>query len=131
MRSIARPIADVVTNYRDVRDLTAENERLRAENERLNGIEAARRAGVEIPHYCWHPGLSVAGSCRMCLVEVGTRDPKSGKITMQPKLAPACNTWVLAANRRNAELCSTRARSRANSLRWADLPSSTTQRSWS
>ncbi|MBU4271493.1 MAG: (2Fe-2S)-binding protein [Planctomycetes bacterium] len=61
---------------------------------RLNGIEAARLVGVEIPHYCWHPGLSVAGSCRMCLVEVGTRDPKTGEIAMQPKLVPACNTIV-------------------------------------
>ena len=34
-------------------------------------IEAARKAGVDIPHYCWHPGLSVAANCRMCLVEVG------------------------------------------------------------
>jgi len=59
---------------------------------RINGIEAARRAGIEIPHYCWHPGLSVVGSCRMCLVEVGTRDAKTGKIIMQPKLVPACNT---------------------------------------
>jgi NADH-quinone oxidoreductase subunit G len=64
------------------------------ENERLNGIEAARRAGVEIPHYCWHPGLTVAGSCRMCLVEVGMRDPKSGEISMLPRLVPACNTPV-------------------------------------
>jgi len=62
--------------------------------QRLNGIEAAKLAGVEIPYYCWHPGLSVVGSCRMCLVEVGARDPKSGKITMQPKLSPACNTMV-------------------------------------
>ena len=61
---------------------------------RLNGIEAARLVGIEIPHYCWHPGLSVVGSCRMCLVEVGTRDPKSGKIAMQPKLSPACNVLV-------------------------------------
>ena len=30
----------------------------------------------------------------MCLVEVGSRDPKTGKITMQPKLVPACNTIV-------------------------------------
>lgn len=64
------------------------------EGERLNGIEAARRVGIEIPHYCWHPGLSVVGSCRMCLVEIGTRDAKTGKITMQPKLTPACNTIV-------------------------------------
>ena len=59
---------------------------------RLNGIEAAKLAGIEIPYYCWHPGLSVVGSCRMCLVEVGSRDPKTGKIAMQPKLSPACNT---------------------------------------
>ena len=44
---------------------------------RLNAIEAARLAGVEIPHYCWHAGLTVVGSCRMCLVETGsaTRRP--------------------------------------------------------
>jgi NADH-quinone oxidoreductase subunit G len=60
------------------------------DDERLNGIQAARRAGVEIPHYCWHPGLSVVGSCRMCLVEMGTRNPKTGQITMTPKLVPAC-----------------------------------------
>lgn len=61
-------------------------------HERLNGIQAARRAGREIPHYCWHPGLTVVGSCRMCLVEVGSRDPQTGKISMLPKLVPACNT---------------------------------------
>lgn len=61
---------------------------------RLNAIEAAKLAGVEIPYYCWHPGLSVVGSCRMCLIEVGSRDPRTGKITMQPKLSPACNTLV-------------------------------------
>ena len=33
-------------------------------------IEAAKQAGVLIPHYCYHPGLPVAGVCRMCLVEV-------------------------------------------------------------
>ncbi len=59
--------------------------------QRLNCIQAAALAGVEIPHYCYHPGLSVVGSCRMCLVELGTRDAESGKITMQPKLIPACN----------------------------------------
>lgn len=63
-------------------------------DERLNGIEAARRLGIEIPHYCWHPGLSVVGSCRMCLVETGMRDGQTGKVTMLPKLVPACNTLV-------------------------------------
>ncbi len=33
-------------------------------------IEAARDAGIEIPHFCWHPAMSVAGNCRVCLVEV-------------------------------------------------------------
>jgi NADH-quinone oxidoreductase subunit G len=61
-------------------------------DERLNCIEAARRAGVEIPHYCWHPGLSVVASCRMCLIETGQRDSASGTISMVPKLVPACQT---------------------------------------
>jgi NADH-quinone oxidoreductase subunit G len=33
-------------------------------------IQAARQLGIEIPHYCWHPGLSIAGNCRICQVEV-------------------------------------------------------------
>ena len=61
-------------------------------DERLNCIEAARRAGKEIPHYCWHPGLSVVASCRMCLIETGQRDAATGKITMVPKLVPGCQT---------------------------------------
>jgi NADH-quinone oxidoreductase subunit G len=47
-------------------------------------IQAAEKLGVEIPRYCYHPGLSIAGSCRMCLVE----------IEKMPKLQPACNTRV-------------------------------------
>ena len=33
-------------------------------------LEAAESVGIEIPHYCYHPGLSIAGACRMCLVEI-------------------------------------------------------------
>lgn len=62
-------------------------------NDRLNCIQAADRAGVEIPHYCWHPDLSVVASCRMCLVEVGDKKP-DGTIAMQPKLLPGCQTPV-------------------------------------
>jgi NADH-quinone oxidoreductase subunit G len=47
-------------------------------------LEAAKTVGVLIPHYCYHPGLPVAGVCRMCLVEV----------EKAPKLAPACATSV-------------------------------------
>jgi len=63
-------------------------------DERLNCIEVARRAGKEIPHYCWHPGLSVVASCRMCLIETGQRDAATGKIAMVPKLVPGCQTPV-------------------------------------
>src|SRR3954467_3407739 len=45
-------------------------------------LEAAKYAGILIPHYCYHPGLPVAGVCRMCLVEV----------EKAPKLAPSCAT---------------------------------------
>jgi NADH-quinone oxidoreductase subunit G len=47
-------------------------------------IEAAKQAGVLVPHYCYHPGLPVAGVCRMCLVEV----------ERAPKLQIACATPV-------------------------------------
>jgi len=47
-------------------------------------IQAAAEAGISIPHYCYHPKLSIAGNCRMCLVE----------IEKMPKLQIACNTQV-------------------------------------
>lgn len=49
-----------------------------------NLIEAAKTAGIEVPHYCYHPHLSVAGNCRMCQVSVKG----------QPKMTIACNTNV-------------------------------------
>src|SRR3954465_2322457 len=58
--------------------------------ERLNLDQAAKKAGAEIPSYCWHPALSVVASCRMCLVEVG--EMKDGKAVMQPRVVPACQT---------------------------------------
>src|SRR6516165_6805077 len=59
--------------------------------ERLNLIQAAEKAGVFIPRYCWHPALTVVASCRMCLVEVGEKKP-DGSIAMQPRVVPACQT---------------------------------------
>jgi NADH-quinone oxidoreductase subunit G len=60
-------------------------------NERLNLIQAAQKADVFIPHYCWHPALSVVASCRMCLVEVGEKKP-DGTVAMQPRVVPACQS---------------------------------------
>ena len=39
-------------------------------DEGTNILQAAARAGVEIPRFCYHPGLQVEGNCRMCLVEI-------------------------------------------------------------
>jgi len=64
------------------------------DDERLNAIEAASRAGVEIPRFCWHPGLSVVASCRMCMIETGRVDFETGDVSMVPKLVPACQTPV-------------------------------------
>jgi len=53
-----------------------------------NLIEAAKLAGIEIPHFCYHPALKVVASCRMCFVEV-TQEVR-GKPTT--RLTTACNT---------------------------------------
>ncbi|MFQ5603394.1 MAG: molybdopterin-dependent oxidoreductase [bacterium] len=47
-------------------------------------IQAAEMLGIEIPRYCYHPGLSIVGVCRICLVE----------IERIPKLQVACYTPV-------------------------------------
>jgi NADH-quinone oxidoreductase subunit G len=47
-------------------------------------LDAAKIVGISIPHYCYHPGLSIVGSCRMCLVE----------IAKVPKLQPSCATPI-------------------------------------
>ena len=52
----------------------------------------AQRVGIDIPYYCWHPALSVVANCRMCEIEVGTKDPKTGEIKLLPKLVPGCQT---------------------------------------
>lgn len=75
--------------------------------ERMNLVDALKTIGKEIPHYCYHPKLPVAGNCRMCLVEAGSpmidratnqpvleADGKTPKIGWQPKPAIACGTTV-------------------------------------
>ncbi|TAK57599.1 MAG: 2Fe-2S iron-sulfur cluster binding domain-containing protein [Bacteroidetes bacterium] len=72
---------------------------------KLTIIQAAKLQGIKIPHFCWHPKLSVAGNCRMCLVDVGNprrnrdgtlvQDDKGNNvIDFMPKLAIACSTPV-------------------------------------
>lgn len=71
-----------------------------------NAIDAAKMHGKEIPHYCYHPKLSIAGNCRMCLIEMGMpmRDRGTGepildeggvqKIGWGPKPIIGCATNV-------------------------------------
>jgi NADH-quinone oxidoreductase subunit G len=72
----------------------------------INAVEAAAIHGQEVPHYCYHPKLSVAGNCRMCLIEMGTpmRDRSTGdpvlddvgnpKIGWVPKPVIGCATNI-------------------------------------
>ena len=59
-------------------------------------IEAARRVGVMIPHFCYHPKLKPDANCRMCLVEV----------EKMPKLQTSCSTigdrWHGSSDRHDA-----------------------------
>ena len=47
-------------------------------------IEVAKENKIKIPHFCWHPALSISGNCRVCLVEV----------EKMPKLVIACSTFA-------------------------------------
>jgi NADH-quinone oxidoreductase subunit G len=79
MTSVAPRLADLVTVNIDGRDL--------AVPKGTNVIEAAKQLGIEIPHYCYHPKLSVVGNCRMCLIEMGL--PAMDPATKQPILDSA------------------------------------------
>ncbi len=68
-------------------------------------IQACSMHGVEIPHYCYHPKLPVAGNCRMCLVEFGMpamdrsrkpilNDDGTPQIRKMPRPAIACATAI-------------------------------------
>jgi len=56
-------------------------------------IQACEEAGIEIPRFCYHERLSIAGNCRMCLVEVVGGPPKpAASCAMQVKdLRPGPN----------------------------------------
>jgi NADH-quinone oxidoreductase subunit G len=47
-------------------------------------LQAAIEAGIRVPYYCYHPGLGIDGSCRVCIV----------KIEKMPKLQTSCSTTV-------------------------------------
>ena len=94
---IAPPKPELVTVNIDGREI--------AVPKGTNVIEAALRLGIDVPHYCYHPKLSVVGNCRMCLIEMGMpaidpatkaplADPATGrpKINWSPRPAIGCAT---------------------------------------
>jgi|RhiMethySRZTD1v2_1073278.scaffolds.fasta_scaffold02632_23 NADH-quinone oxidoreductase subunit G len=65
-------------------------------------LQAAIEAGISVPYYCYHPGLGVDGSCRVCIV----------KIEKMPKLQTSCSmvcTDGMVVSTRDAETTAARA----------------------
>jgi NADH-quinone oxidoreductase subunit G len=87
MSSAPKP-ADLVTVNIDGRDI--------AVPKGTNVIEAAKQLGIEIPHYCYHPKLSVVGNCRMCLIEMGLPaiDPATKAPVMDPATGKQKVNWM-------------------------------------
>ena len=82
-------------------------------------VDAAKKVGIDIPVFCYHPKLKPVGMCRMCLVEIGRplRDRNTGEFQLDdegqpiiqfgPKLDTACTTkvengWVVRVNSEKA-----------------------------
>ena len=56
-------------------------------------LQVALDNEIEIPHYCYHPGLSIVANCRICLAEVWAPNPRhENKLEPIPKLLPTCQT---------------------------------------
>jgi NADH-quinone oxidoreductase subunit G len=65
-------------------------------------LQAAVEAGISVPYYCYHPGISIDGSCRVCVV----------KIEKMPKLQTSCSTVCtdgMVVSTRDPETVSARA----------------------
>ncbi len=96
---ISSPKPDLVTVNVDGKDI--------AVPKGTNMIEAARLASVEVPHYCYHPKLTVVGNCRMCLVEMGL--PAVDPATKQPVMDPATGKQKINWMPRPTIACATNA----------------------
>ncbi len=57
-------------------------------------IEAVREMGGDVPHYCWHPGLTVAGNCRICMVEVDTGRGRQTVISCNLPVSEGMQVWT-------------------------------------
>ena len=72
--------------------MTIDGTRIEFDGQKLI-LQVALDNGIEIPHYCYHPGLSIVASCRICLAEVAQPNPRNdNKVELIPKLMPTCQT---------------------------------------
>jgi len=69
----------------------------------LNIIDACREIGIEIPHFCYHPAMSVAGSCRMCQVEMEMGGRKGIVIACSTNIADGMKVWTESEVTRHAQ----------------------------
>ncbi|HQY05170.1 MAG TPA: 2Fe-2S iron-sulfur cluster-binding protein [Lacunisphaera sp.] len=85
---LSAPKPDLVTVNIDGKDI--------AVPKGTNVIEAARQLGIEIPHYCYHPKLTIAGNCRMCLIEMGmpAMDPATKAPIMDAATGRQKINWI-------------------------------------
>ena len=85
---IASPKPELVTVNIDGKEITVPKG--------TNVIEAARQGGIDIPHYCYHPKLSIVGNCRMCLIEMGMPavDPATKAPVMDPATGKQKINWI-------------------------------------
>ena len=59
----------------------------------ISVLEAAHRKGIDIPHMCYHPELSISGGCRLCIVEV------EGYTYPVPSCGMACQDGMVVQTR--------------------------------
>jgi NADH-quinone oxidoreductase subunit G len=85
---IAQPKPDLVTVNIDGKEI--------AVPKGTNVIEAARLVNVDVPHFCYHPKLTVVGNCRMCLIEMGMPavDPATKAPIMDPATGKQKINWI-------------------------------------
>ena len=85
---IAPPKLDLVTVNIDGKEI--------AVPKGTNVIEAARLVNVDVPHYCYHPKLTIVGNCRMCLIEMGMPavDPATKAPIMDPATGKQKINWI-------------------------------------
>src|ERR1700676_4922196 len=56
-------------------------------------LQAAIASGISVPYYCYHPGISIDGSCRVCIVKIVTM-PK-----LQTSCSPTCTEGMVVSTR--------------------------------